>query len=237
MAAGRHGPFVEDDLGGADPGTAPRRVMAEKALHRPHVVVEHVPVGGHGVPDAHHELDIGPRQDLPVVPHRARPEDVREVEGFDLGLDRVADHLGSEPVDEIGRVLVDPRREVVRAHRQARHVRLQRQHAAAFVPAAGAAPRRELEDHAGAMRLEALLEARETLGIAARPAFVVPDVAMGDRGARLEGRLGRLDLLGHRDGHRRVVGLGRQRSGDRDADDAGRRHDGPLLESAGQWQA
>ena len=60
---------------------------------------------------------------LPVRCHLDRLEDHRQVERLDLGLDAVRQHLGRQPVDQIGRVLVDAGREVARAGARARPCR------------------------------------------------------------------------------------------------------------------
>ncbi len=69
--------------------------------------------------------------------------------------------------------------------------------------------------------LEPFLQARKAFGVGGRFALVVAHVAMGDGGPGLECVMGAFDLFGDRDRHRRVVGLGRDRAGDGDADDAG----------------
>jgi hypothetical protein len=53
-----------------------------------------------------------------------------------------------------------------------------------------------------------------------RSAVVVAHVQVNQRGTRLEGFVRRFDLLVDRDGNRGIVLLSRQRSGDRDGDDA-----------------
>ncbi len=66
----------------------------------------------------------------------------------------------------------------------------------------------------------AVLQPGKSIGIRCRPPLVVPDVAMNDARARLERLVRALDLLPDGDRNGGIVGLGRQRSRDRDADDA-----------------
>ena len=223
MATRRHGPFVQRDLVRADPRGAPFAVR-QQPRHRVAVIVEHVPVHRHRVLHPHHELHIGGRGQPSVGLHLRRLMDVAEVKRLDLGLDVMGQHLGGQPVHQIGRVLIHTRRKVVRPDRQRRHVGPQRQHPAAFAPRPRPAPGRELNNHAGAVFLQPFLEAGEFPGVGTGGLIVVAHMGVADAGARLERLLRAFDLLGHGDRHRRVVLLARHRAGDRDADDAGLCH-------------
>ena len=219
VAAGGDAPLVEDDLVRPDAGTAPFGVGGE-ALEGLDVEVEDRAVDRHGVLHAHDELDVERRGEPAVPGHRRRLEDVAEIEGLDLGLDPVGQHLGGEPVDQVRAVLVDPGREVVRADGERGHVGPQREHAAALAPGAGPAAGGELDDQAWAMLAQPFEQASEALGVGAGGLIVVAYVGVRDGGAGLHRRLGRLQLLRDGDRDRRVVGLPGQAAGDGDADDA-----------------
>jgi hypothetical protein len=95
----------------------------------------------------HDELDIDVAGDAPIGVHLRGLEDMAEIEGLDLGLDGVSSHFGGEPVDEVGRVLINAGRKVVRAHRKRGHVGPKRQHPAAGLSGSGAASGGKLDDH------------------------------------------------------------------------------------------
>ena len=133
VAAELERPAVERDLIPADPGAGPGRVRGQPPERRD-VELEHFAVDRHGVLDAHDELDVQRALDLPVPLHLGGLEDVAEVEALHLGFHTVADHLGREPIHQIGRVLVDAGGEVVRAHGERGHVRLEGKHAAPHGP-------------------------------------------------------------------------------------------------------
>ena len=118
-----------------------------------------------------------------------------EIEGLDLGLDVVGQHFASQPIHQIGRILVDAGWKVVGPDGQRCHVGPQRQHAAAFQSSPGPAAGGELDDHARAMLFQPFLQPGEPVGVGRRRPIVEPDMAMGDRGPRLEGLVRRFDLL------------------------------------------
>ena len=84
------------------------------------------------------------------------------------GLTPCASISAGQPVDQVGRVLVDPGREIARAGGERGHVRPERQHAAALLAGARAAAGRELQDHAGAVPAQALLQPGELLRVGGR---------------------------------------------------------------------
>ena len=227
MPAGRDAPFVQLDLVPSDPRRAPFGI-GRQPLQRLAHEIEGGPVHRHRVLHPHHELDVERPLQPPVLRHLRRLEDVGEIEGFDLGLDVIGPHLARQPVDQVGRVLVDAGGEVVRPHGQRRHVGPQGQHAAARLARARPPAGRELDDHAGAVLFQPLLQPRETLGVRCRRLVLHPDMGVDDRGPRLERLLRAFHLFGNGNRHRRVVFLARQGSGDRDADDAGSGHGAPF---------
>ena len=218
MAAAGHAPFIHDDLVGADPGRAPLGVGGD-ARKRFAEEIERGSVDGHGVLDAHHELNIKRPPKPPLFGHSRRLEDVRQVECLDLGLDIVLQHLGSQPVDQIRWVFVDAGRKVVGPYGQRGHVGFERKHPAAFLSCTRAAAGRELDDHARTVFFETFFQLCETFGIRGRGLVFQSHVRMADRRARLEGFLCGFHLLRNGDRHRRVIVLARHRPGDGDADD------------------
>ncbi len=122
-------------------------------------------------------------------------------------------------VDQRRRVLVDRSREVDGACSERSHIGTQRERPAAFGGIPTASTGGELDDHAGAVLADALLYGREKRGIRRRRLVRVAHVNVHQRGARLEGLLGRLDLLGGRDRHRRIRGLAGLRTGNGAGDD------------------
>jgi hypothetical protein len=133
-------------------------------------------------------------------------------------------HFRGQPIDQIGRVFIDPAGKVVRPDGQRGHVGFQPQHAAAFGPGPRPAAGGELHDHAGAMPGHLGLEFGEQFGVRTGCAIGPANMRMQQAGARLEAGLGCLDLFGDGDRHRRVVGFLRHRTGDRHTDDAGVGH-------------
>ena len=223
MAAQLERPLDERELLPADAGPGPGRVGREPR-QRAHVELEDLAIDRHGVLDAHHELEVQRPVDLVGVLQGDRLKDHRQVERLDLRLDAECLHLRGQPVHEVGRVVVDAGRKIDRAAGQRCHVGAQMQHAAALAASAGSAARRDLRDHARAVGADAVEHERETLGRRGRRFVVVAHVQVHERGAGFVGGLRRLDLLGDRDRHCRVVLLARQRPSDRHRDDAGRAH-------------
>ena len=112
VAARRNRPFVDSDLLGADSGCAPLRVGGE-ALQRLDIEIEDWLVRRHGVFHAHDELHIERSLQASVGGHARGLHDMREVESLDLRFDVISAHFRGEPFDEVGRVLIDARREFV----------------------------------------------------------------------------------------------------------------------------
>jgi hypothetical protein len=90
------------------PIPAPVQVASSEAREHLDVELEHLAVRRHGVLDPHHELDVQRPEDLPRLRHLGRLEEHRQIEHLDLRLDAIRPHLGGQPLDLIGRVLVDP---------------------------------------------------------------------------------------------------------------------------------
>ena len=145
----------------------------------------------------------------------------RQVEHLDLGLHAVLVHLAGELEDQIGRVLVDARREVARPGGERRHVGPQVQHAAALGADARAAAGGELHDDVGAVAPDPLEEIRELVRVGGGGLIVVAHVHVHQRRAGLVAGVRGLDLLAHGDRDGGVVLLARDRTGDGGRDDAG----------------
>src|SRR5205823_1008543 len=141
-------PAIQRDLVFADSRPGPGRAGRD-ALQGFYIEEKNLPIDRHRVLHAHHELHVQRAFDLALALQGRGLEDHRQVEGFHLRLDAVLQHLGGEPVDEIGRVLVHARREVHRAGGERGHVGLEGEHAAALAPGAGAPAGRQLRDDAG----------------------------------------------------------------------------------------
>lgn len=122
-------------------------------------------VDRHGFLRSHDESHIGSASKLAPIRHFKRLDDMGQIEGLDLGFDVMGEHLGGSPFDQIRRVLVDPRREVVGADRQRGHVGTQGQHRTSRLPCPGPTTGRALDDHAWAMDQNPLFQAQEFLGI------------------------------------------------------------------------
>ena len=121
MPACSDGPFVDNDLVWPDASCAPFGAW-RAGLHHLHIKIKHLFIGGHGVFHAHDELHIELSIERALFMHTDGSEDVREVERLDLWRDLVFDHLGGEPCDKIGAVLIDPRWEVVGPHGERGHI-------------------------------------------------------------------------------------------------------------------
>ncbi len=225
MPARRDGPFIDFDLMPANARGAPFRIRSQ-TRHGAHVVIEHVPVDGHRVLHPHDKLHIELFRQPPVAMHGDGLVDMAEIEGLDLGRHVISAHLTGQPIDQIGRVLVNAGGKVVRPHGQRGHVGAERQHGPALRARPRSAAGRELDDHAGAVFLQPLHKPPEFLGVAGGGLIVVAHMGMGDRGPGLERGLRAFDLFGDGDRQRRVRRLGRHGSGDCHADDAGFGHGG-----------
>ena len=219
MAACGHHPFVQDDLPRPDPCCAPFGI-GQKALDRLDVEIEGLAVHGHRVFHTHDKLHVERRFQPTIAGHFRRLMDMAEVETLDLGFHIMFHHLGSQPVDQIWRVLVDAAGEVVRPDRKRGHIGSQWQHAAACLACPRPPAGRELDDHTGAMLFQTFLEACEFLGVGRRRAVIVADMRVADGGACLVSFLCAFNLLRHRDRYCGVIGLGWHRACDSDADDA-----------------
>jgi len=76
------------------------------------VELEDLAVHRHRVLHTHHELHVQRAGDAAIGLHLCGLEDHRQVEGLDLRLDAVLQHLAGQPVDQVGRVVVDAGGEV-----------------------------------------------------------------------------------------------------------------------------
>src|SRR5262249_6167807 len=119
VAAELKRPAVERDLVSANAGAGPGAIRC-KPLQGGDIEFEYAAVDRHGVLHAHHELNMQGTSDL------AGP---LQVEGLYLRLHAVFLHLGSQPIDQFGTVLVDAGREIARPGGKRAHVRLERYHA------------------------------------------------------------------------------------------------------------
>jgi hypothetical protein len=218
MAAELQGPTVDLELVAGNAGGGPggvgqqRRELGEQEL-------QDLAARRQGARDAEHELDVQRRAQQPAVQQLRRVVQHGQVEDLDLRLDVLRQHGAGQLVDQRRRVLVDPVREVDRTGRQGRHVGLEGERRAAVGAAPAPPAGRELHDHAWAVPLDALLDLGEEHRVRGRLLLGVADMDVDERRPGLEGLVGRLDLLGRRHGHGRIVRLARHRTGDRHGDD------------------
>ena len=191
--------------------------------------IENFPAHRHGVDDAHDELHMNRRRQQPLVDQPARGIKHGEVEHLDFGLDAALQHLLGHAGDQLGMVLVDSVGEIDRAGGQGSHVGLQVKRLAAQGLIAPAAAGGELDDHARAMLGDAFLDHGEQRRVRRRGLVFVAHMDMGQGRPRLEGLMGRFDLLGGSHRHGGIISLAGHRAGDRDGDDGGCGHNGLRL--------
>ncbi len=220
MAARCNRPLVDDDLIGANSRSTPSG-FGRAGLHRLNIKVEHSFIGGHRIFHAHHKLHIESAKQLAVLVHCEGLKDMREVERLYLRGDFMGLHFRREPCDQIRWVLINSCWEIVRSDRKRSHVGAEGQHSSPLLACARATARRELDDHAGTVFFDAFFQARKLFWIGRGRFIVVANMRVADRSPGFKSFVCGFYLLLNRDGHRRIGGFGRNRSGYRDAEDAG----------------
>jgi hypothetical protein len=112
MAPGGDRPVVQGDLPRADPGGALRSVRPEQPMHG---------AGCSGRTDRgrrpHPELHIGGPGQPPLIGHLPSLENVADVASLDLRRHAMGQHLLRQPVEQIGRGLLRPGRNVAQPDR------------------------------------------------------------------------------------------------------------------------
>ena len=154
------------------------------------VEVEHRAIDRHRILHAHDELHVERRDELAPLRHLRSAKDMTEIEGLDLRLHPVGQHLPSEPVDQLRAVLVDAGGEIVRSHSERSHVGAKRQHAPALAPGSRSATSGELNNQARAILAQPFQQATEPLRVRAGRFIVVAHMGVHNGGSGLHSRLG-----------------------------------------------
>ena len=110
-------PFIDYDLLRPDTGRAPFNIW-HQTPYRFYIIVKNVFIRRHSILYPHHELHIGFGREAAIGQHLRGLIQMRQIESFYLWFNIICEHLTREPIDQIRRVFINPRREVIRAHSQ-----------------------------------------------------------------------------------------------------------------------